>query len=75
MPQRYAHRSKNRIQDEMSTEQKQTPDTSTENPSHPQPGDASSNGGEQVIEGKHPDAPDHPTTPYDHIWYERRPLH
>ena len=25
--------------------------------------------------GRHPDGPDHPTTPYDHIWYDRRPLH
>lgn len=61
--------------DETSTQEKQTPDTPEESPSQTPPDAPRQTDDRTAAQGKHPDTPEHPTTPYDHIWYERRPLH
>jgi len=65
--------------DETSTRQKRNPDNAEPTPG-PKPDrepsdEARPNAGEPAPQVNHPDGPDHPTTPYDHIWYDRRPLH
>jgi hypothetical protein len=60
-------------------EKRRIPDAADPDP-NPAPGPEQTRGNGSAAEpgsphGSHPDGPEHPTTPYDHIWYDRRPLH
>lgn len=57
---------KKRIPDAADPDPNPAPPASPAERSEPAPGDP---------QAGHVDDPENPTTPYDHIWYDRRPLH